>query len=60
MHAENQEPFVAPGETKTFQAQAKVFDNLPENIKTANDYKKFSTESKKFYLDQALAKYLSF
>ena len=60
VRAENQEPFVAPGETKTFQAQAKVFDNLPENIKTVNEYKKISIESKKFYLDQALAKYLSF
>ena len=56
---ENQEPLVTPGETKTFQAQAQVFDNLPKNLKTLKDYEKFSEETKKFYLDQALAESLS-
>ena len=42
-----------------FQAQAQVFDNLPKNLKTLKDYEKFSEETKKFYLDQALAESLS-
>ena len=59
VRSENQEPLVTPGETKTFQAQAQVFNNLPTNLKTLKDYKDFSIETKKFYLDQALAVSLS-
>ena len=58
VRSEKQEPFVAPGVTKTFQAQAKLFDDLPEKLKTI-EYKKFSKDSKIFYLDQALAESLS-
>ena len=59
VRSEDQEPLVSPGETKTFQAQAQIFDNLPTNFKTLKDYEKFSNETKKFYLDQALAESLS-
>ena len=59
VRSEKQEPFVAPGVTKTFQAQAKLFDELPEKLKNIKEYKNFSKESKIFYLDQALAKSLS-
>ena len=59
VRSDTQEPFVAPGVTKTFQAQAKLFDDLPKKLKNIEEYKKFSRESKIFYLDQALAESLS-
>jgi len=59
VRSETLEPFVATGQANTFQAQAKVFNNLPENIRTIDKYESFSKEAKKFYLDQALAEFLS-
>ena len=49
VRSEDQEPLVTPGETKTFQAQAQVFDDLPTNFKTIKDYEKFSEETKKVF-----------
>ena len=59
VRSENQEPLVAFADSKTFQAQAKTFDVLPDKLKTMKEYKKFSKDSKIFYLDQALAESLS-
>ena len=59
VRSEKQELFAATGQTKTFQAQAKAFDNLAENIRTIDNYKSFSKEVKKFYLDQVLTEFLS-
>ena len=44
---------------KTFQEQAKVFDNLPDKTKKTIEYTAFFKEAKIFYLDQALTKFLS-
>ena len=42
VRSDKQEPFVAPGVTKTFQAQTKLFDDLPKKRKNIEEHKKFS------------------
>ena len=57
LRSTTQKAFVAAGETKTFQEQAEVSNNLPEKTRK-NRVKTFSKEAKKYHLDRALAEFL--
>ena len=41
------------GLSKTFQDQAKVFNDLPQNIREIKDLKEFTTKTKSFYKNRA-------
>ena len=50
---------VTRGETNTFRQQCRIFNELPKSIRCANCYNTFRSESKKYFIDKALAKNLS-
>ena len=53
------EMLVTRGETNTFRQQCRIFNELPKSIRCANCYNTFRSESKKYFIDKALAKNLS-
>ena len=58
-HLEN-EMMVEGGEKNTFGDQAHgIFNDLPKTIRVIKDRKVFINESKRYYRDKALARFLS-